>query len=367
MKQISVMLKPASGLCNMRCAYCFYADLSERREIPNYGKMSAETAHKIIDNVFADLSAGDRALFAFQGGEPTMAGIPFFADFFSYAAENCGDIHLDFALQTNGYCIDEEWCRLLQKYPVLVGLSLDGYKQLHDSYRRDAADKDTFRRVMEAKRLLETHRIPYNVLTVLTGQSARHPQKLWSFFVKEHIDFVQIIPCLDGLDTEDSSPFALHPERFYRFYAALFPLWIQQLQQGRYISIKLFDDLANYYLRGQPTACGMDGRCNVQFVCESDGSVFPCDFYMLDAYRMGSLAEKTPAALYEKGLPFLEDSRAYAKASPCLQCRYQQSCHGGCKRMKDSMYIDGDFCWYAKLLDEILEPLLHAARQLMRS
>lgn len=77
MKQISVMLKPASGLCNMRCAYCFYADLSERREIPNYGKMSAETAHKIIDNVFADLSAGDRALFAFQGGEPTMAGIPF--------------------------------------------------------------------------------------------------------------------------------------------------------------------------------------------------------------------------------------------------------------------------------------------------
>lgn len=362
MKQISVMLKPASGMCNMRCAYCFYADVLSHREISNYGKMSLATAHSIIDHVYEDLTRGDQATFAFQGGEPTLAGLDFFRDFFSYASESSSGIRTEFALQTNGFLFDEAWCELLKKYPVLVGLSIDGYKQLHDSYRRDTRDGETFGRIMQSKRLLEAHKIDYNVLTVLTGQTARHPQKIWNFIVKNKIDYIQFIPCLDDLDAEKRSAYALTPERFYRFYAALFPLWARQLQQGEYISIKFFDDLVNYYVKGLPTACGINGRCNVQCVCEGDGSMFPCDFYMLDQFRMGSLAEEPLSILREKGRAFLGDGRDYAGQPPCRDCKYFNTCRGGCKRMKDSMYIENGFCWYEKLLDEILQPLMRIGR-----
>lgn len=366
MKNISVMLKPASGLCNMRCGYCFYADVQSLRETPSYGIMSAETAHGIADNVLSGLRRGGSAVFAFQGGEPMLAGNEFFRDFFSYtmkkAAENGRGIAVEFALQTNGSLIDREFCAILQSCPVLVGLSLDGGKELHDEYRRDAEGKGTFSRVMRAKSLLEEYKIEYNVLTVLTNRAARHPQKLWNFIVRERIGYVQFIPCLDELRADKPSPYALSPRRFYSFYSALFPLWERRLRQGEYISIKLFDDLANYYIKGVPTACGIDGRCNVQLVCEADGSVFPCDFYMLDRFKMGNLAREEIESLVEKSRPFLSCGKDYLSQPPCSGCRYQSSCGGGCKRMQSSMYIEDGICWYARLLDEILGPLLRAVR-----
>lgn len=135
------------------------------------------------------------------------------------------------------------------------------------------------------------------------------------------------------------------------------------MEQGHFLSVKLFDDLINLYLGGQATACGITGHCSVQYIVEADGAVFPCDFYALDRYRMGSLLDSTPSQLYAKGGPFLDDGREYARREPCLSCPYRRSCAGGCKRLRDSMYLEGGVCRYAQLLDEILEPLLALARR----
>lgn len=368
MKHNSVMIKPASGLCNMRCTYCFYADVAEHRTQKDYGMMPQETARAIVRNMLAELAPGDRATLAFQGGEPTLAGLVFFEELLSFSSEaaQAREVGIEYALQTNGMTMDEGWLPLLKAHPILVGLSIDGDKQLHDWTRKDSNGEGTYKRVVTTKRLLDENQIPYNVLVTLTRQGARHPQKLWNFLVKEGIDYVQFTPCLDAMDAQERSPFALTPEGFYQFYATLFPLWAAKLREGKYISVKFFDDLVNYFGRGMPTACGISGRCGVQFVCEGDGTAFPCDFYMLDEYAMGSLAEHTPEELRERAEPFSANGRDYFGAEPCQSCKYRTSCAGGCKRMVDTMYLSKGVCWYARLLDEILPPLLEIGRRMQQ-
>ncbi len=359
MKHRSIMLKPASGHCNLGCRYCFYADLTRRRSMPSYGLMTGETARRIVDSASAELEPGDKLTLAFQGGEPTLAGLKFFQDFCSYVKERCQGIEVAYALQTNGTLLDEDWVPLLKEYGFLVGLSIDASADFHDQNRRDAAGAGTYRKVMETKRLLDRHGVPYNVLTVLTNQLARHPKQVWNFLVKEGVGYVQFIPCLDELEHGEKSPYALTPERFYRFYSGLFPLWAEAMARGKYISVKLFDDLVNLYLRREVTACGITGQCAVQFVVEGDGTAFPCDFYTLDRFSMGSLADEAPEALYERGVPFLSYGQEHKGEPPCKGCRHFAVCGGGCKRMRESMYVQNGTCWYQKLLDEMLEQLLH--------
>ena len=159
MPALSVLIKPASGNCNMRCRYCFYADEQEHREVFSHGIMSKDTMHKIIDRV---LEYGEHTCtIAFQGGEPTLAGLDFYEDMAEYidAAPNPRRIRFQYAIQTNGYNIDENWARFWARNQYLVGVSVDGPKELHDRYRRDAAGKGTFNRVMSGIRVLEKYHV----------------------------------------------------------------------------------------------------------------------------------------------------------------------------------------------------------------
>ncbi len=364
MKNLSILIKPASSLCNMRCRYCFYADVAENRGIPSYGIMSPETARALLTSVSQDLSPGDRLTLAFQGGEPTLAGLSFFRSFFDAVDELLPEISVSYAFQTNGLLLDEEWCAFFREHDVLVGLSVDGSAEMHNACRLDAAGKGTYSRIHRSMKLLAQYGVRFNILTVLTSGMARHPSAVWNWLVKEGVEFVQFIPCLDMLDASEPSPCALTPERFRDFYRQLFPLWKKHLESGHFLSVKLFDDLINLYLAHQATACGISGQCSVQYIVEANGDVFPCDFYVLDQYRMGSLLENRPSELLTAGKSFLPEGREYAEQEPCRSCRFSTACGGGCKRLKNSMAIDRQGnCRYAELLEELLPPLLSFAQK----
>ena len=363
MKQRSIMLKPASGLCNMRCAYCFYADVAAHRETPSYGVMTDETARAVLQSAAGDLAPGDTLTIAFQGGEPTLAGIDFYRRFFALTDALPRGLELQFAFQTNGLLLDEAWCDLFLQYHVLVGLSIDGSAALHNANRLDAAGKGTYARVLRVARLLRDRGVPFNVLTVLTGALARHPAAVWRWIEAEGFTHVQFIPCLDALDAEKASPYALTPTRFRDFYRGLFPLWQAAIRRGHYVSVKLFDDLVNLYLGHCATACGITGHCAEQCIVEANGDVFPCDFYVLDRYHMGSLLTHPLPDLLPNAKPFLREGREYVTREPCAVCRYRSSCGGGCKRMKDAVLFENGTCQYALLLFEILMPLLQTAQQ----
>jgi uncharacterized protein len=321
---------------------------------------------RIIDNISKDLDEKDEITIAFQGGEPTLAGLAWFEDFVSlFASRVKKEVKVNYALQTNGLLIDGAWAEFLRRNNFLVGISIDANEKIHNSNRLDSRGEGTFDACMQTKALLEKHRVEYNVLCVLTNKLAGEPDKVWNFILNEKIRYIQFIPCLEGLDERESSPFALRPPRFANFYSRLYYQWVKALEKGTYISVKLFDDTANFFFRGIPSACGISGQCYSQYVVEADGSVYPCDFYVLDDYNTGNLSVRTLHELFdsERMRNFLREKRELPPI--CLSCPYLKMCGGGCKRMRHVVYYGtgGSVCGYKMFLDRCLRPLEHTVRK----
>lgn len=121
MKNLSIMIKPASSLCNMRCVYCFYADVAHQRDIASYGLISDDTLETMLRAIFADLKRGDHLNLAFQGGEPTLAGLNFFCSVIRKVSALNQGVHVHYALQTNGLLWQRQCLRAGRTLPASVG------------------------------------------------------------------------------------------------------------------------------------------------------------------------------------------------------------------------------------------------------
>ena len=363
MKYFSILLKPASSLCNMRCRYCFYCDVAENREVFSYGIMNEATAAALLDRVFTYLTPPATVTFAFQGGEPTVAGLDFFKMFTALADQkNEERFILQYAIQTNGLTIDRDWCKLLKKYDFLVGLSLDPGGKLHVAHRLDGKKNGTFSRVRKTAQLLEETGVSYNILSTVTRQMAQHPQEVFRFYKNSGFRYIQLTPCLKALDAEENAPFDLTPRLFASFLKQFFALWYQSLREGDYISVRMFDNLVRQF-RGEPAEqCGMSGECTPQFVVEGDGSVFPCDFYVLDPYKSGNVNENTVEEIgkSEGMLQFVRDQKP--RPPICDSCRFLPICGGGCRRYRDFYHEEEGYCPYADFLSEAAPVLVQLAR-----
>jgi uncharacterized protein len=324
--------------------------------------MPAATADRIIDNVFTDINGGDEITFAFQGGEPALAGLSWFRDFAENVASRRRDVTVAYAFQTNGLLLDGAWCEFFREHNFLLGLSLDACKRLHDRNRLSADGKGTWELCLQKKALLEKHRVEYNILCVLTNDLAKEPERAWRFIQNEKIRYIQFIPCLDSPASPENT---LRPVQFAKFYSRLLHWWIKELEQGNYISVKFFDDVVHYFCKGVPTACGIDGQCHNQFVVEADGGVYPCDFYAFDQYKTGNLAESALREIFnsEKSLAFLNEKPEMPKL--CGDCRFWRACRGGCRRMRNVMYAGpgGVVCGCRAFLEKCLGPLGYAVRR----
>ncbi len=334
MPPINVLLKPASGACNLRCRYCFYADEAARRAVPDYGMMSAETLEEVIRRAMGE--AEGSVSFGFQGGEPTLRGL----DFFRTAADlerkyQKRGLTVTNAIQTNGMLINDEWAAFLHENRFLTGLSLDGHMDLHDRNRVDPLDRGSFARVMKAADCLKKRQADFNVLTVVTAETARRIRRVYAFFRKNDLLWQQYIPCLDPLEPADNAhDWSLTPRLYGDFLKELFDLWYEDVRAGRFIYIRYFENLLGMLIGRPPESCGLSGRCALQFVVEADGSVYPCDFYALDSWRMGNIRDMSFAQLAET-----EAAQAFLAApylhEQCAACRWQAICRGGCRRDRD--------------------------------
>ena len=236
MKYVSLLIKPVSGSCNMRCKYCFYRDVSDKRSVENYGRMSDETMETLVRNALDTCEEG--CSFAFQGGEPTLAGLDFFRKFTSLAEKyNTKGVKVSYALQTNGLDLSDDWAEFFSKENFLVGVSLDGDKAIHDTSRLDARGKVTFSRVINTIERFNKHGVEYNILCVLTSYVARHPEKIYRFFKSSGFKYLQFIPCLDPLGEERGGNFySLTPERYEMFLKQIFDLWYADCKKHQGIS-----------------------------------------------------------------------------------------------------------------------------------
>ena len=358
MKHISVLIKPASSLCNIRCKYCFYANISSLRDVKSHGKMKDETTKRMIENIFVDLDNGDELTLVFQGGEPTLAGISYYKKLIKFVEDQPKKVNVHYSIQTNGMIINERWCQLFKANKFLVGLSIDGTQKSHDLNRVDTKNYGTFQRVLRTKKLFNKYGIEYNVLCVLTSSLAKEAEKVYQFIKENNINYVQFIPCLDDLNVAERNDYAISPKDFAMFYQQFFKLWMEDLRSGIFISIKLFDDIFNLMINRRISACGLVGSCLVQNIIEADGSVYPCDFYVLDEYRMGYIQEKSIRKLFEHHNAKKFICERAAIPSRCKRCSFFQVCRGGCKRMTDAVYVDKQgYCGYQQFLEEFVPKL----------
>ncbi len=337
MKYISLLIKPASGSCNMACKYCFYRDVAENRSVPNYGIMSYEMLETLVKKTFDECEVG--CSFAFQGGEPTLAGLDYYKKLVELQKKyNTKGVSVSNVIQTNGYGLGEEWAEFFKKEHFLVGVSLDADKGLHDTARVDHHGKGTYAEVMKTIAMLDKWGVDYNILCVLTSYVARYPERVYRFFKEKGFKYIQFIPCLDPLGEERGGNFySLTAKRFETFFKQLFDFWYADCKLHQGISIRHFDNWLGLLMGYPPENCAMSGRCAVYFVVEADGSVYPCDFYVIDKYRLGSIHSSSFSELLETDIAKTFVSESGALSEDCMKCKYYYLCRGGCRRDREIM------------------------------
>ena len=332
MKSLSLLIKPVSGSCNLRCRYCFYADVTDNRALKSHGIMSESTLEAVVKNALSE--AGDSCVFGFQGGEPTLAGLDFYRTLIRLEARyNTKNIKISHAIQTNGMLIDDAWAQFLAENRFLVGLSIDGGKQVHDALRPDPQGKGTHSRCIQAARRLSRCKAEYNILSVVTRQLAAHPDKAYRFYKQQDFRHIQFIPCLDGLNEQyGAHPYSLDAEGYGRFLCRVFDLWYEDFVKDDYYSIRGFDNYI-YMLAGYPAEnCAMNGVCTAYPLVEADGGVYPCDFYAVDEYRLGSVHTDSFSEMLAGGTAQAFVKPSFSVPPVCRVCEYYVICRGGCRR-----------------------------------
>lgn len=327
----------------------------------NFGMMSMETLKSIVKKALQE--AEESCSFMFQGGEPTLRGIEFYEALVKLVKQyNEKNISVYYGIQTNGYCLGEEWAVFFAKNKFLVGISLDGPKEIHDRYRKDKFGKGTFSEVQTTIELFKKHCVEFNVLTVVTADTVPYVNQIYNFYKRENLKFQQYIECLDPLKGKrNTAEYSLTPEMYGNFLILLFKKWCRDLEKGDYVYIRYFENLI-LMLRGmQPESCNMRGCCTKQWVIEADGSVYPCDFYVLDKWKMGNITVDSFAEMDKKenGNYFVECSKMIPQE--CRECQWFGLCRNGCRRSCGNFGVEREknyFCQSYKKFFEYAYPVL---------
>ena len=323
----SLLIKPVSGDCNLRCGYCFYRE----HAIGDSCVMSADTVEALLDMLFD--SSDEACSFLFQGGEPTLAGLPFFERFVLLAHEkNHRNVPVSYAIQTNGLCIDEKWAEFLSRNGFLVGVSLDGTKKTHDLYRKKCDGSGSYDAAERAARLLQDAGVAYSILLTVTDKMTQSAKEVWENCVAHGWNNLHIIPCLP----DSGIKHALTPDEYGRFLCDLFDYWYSGILHGQFVSIRLFENYVSLLSGGTFELCGLTGRCDAIIVAERDGSCYPCDFFVSPEWRIGDVRSDTMESLRTKARDVFISRNQSAAPAKCAQCQYKRICGGGCKSYRDA-------------------------------
>jgi uncharacterized protein len=328
-----LLIKPVSGDCNLACQYCFYRRVAEMYPETRTHRMPREVLERMVHTYLA--AARQRtAVFAWQGGEPLLAGLDFFIDAFGLMTSlGRGGQPVANAVQTNGILIDREWARLFAAYTVLVGVSLDGPREIHEHYRGK-----TFDAVMAGIERLREARVEFNILSMVTSASASRGAEIYRFLRGQGFTHLQFIPCVEAdPETGEPAPWTVPPEAFGDFLCSVFDAWREEAPGA--VSVRLFDAMMEREIAGRSRLCELDGPCSAYLVVEHNGDVYPCDFFVRPEWRMGNLLRDDFDALF--AAPEWRDfcNQRTANLAACAGCEWLDLCRGGC--CKDRLLAGG--------------------------
>jgi uncharacterized protein len=329
----SLLIKPASAVCNLDCAYCFYLDRAADpyKALPGR-RMTTETLERLVDTYL--FYSYPNSTFAFQGGEPTLAGLGFYEKLVELQQQyGRGGQNVSNALQTNAILIDDSWCALFRQYNWLLGVSLDGPREIHDLYRYNKEGRGTWQRVMAGIETLKKNRVEFNILCVLSQANVEKPRELYKFFRGLGIDNIQYIPLAEFDGLGNALPFTITAEQYGRFLCDTFDLW---WPDRRKIRIRYFDNLAEAVAGQKPGTCTLHETCDSYVVVEYNGDVYPCDFFVESDWKLGNVTLDSWPEIARRTRRYSFAAKKTLAHPECQVCEYQSICHGGCPKFRHS-------------------------------
>lgn len=345
-----VMAKPTGSRCNCACDYCFF--LKKERLYPGSGfRMTDEVMESYVRQIVDAHAALPEVEIAWQGGEPTLMGIDFFRRAVEAEKRHARPgLRVRHSLQTNGLLIDGEWCRFLRENGFLVGLSLDGPRELHDAYRRDRGGAPVFDRVVRAARLMKEHGVEFNILCTVNAANAGHPLEVYRFF-RDGLGarYLQLIPIVEREnETGDQEGTRLtarsvEPAAYGRFLIAVFDEWVRRDVGTMFVTF--FDSVLAAYVYGESTLCVLRRECGDALALEHTGDLYACDHFVEPRHLLGNVGGD-PLGL--AGLAGSAKQRAFGAAKSatlprvCRDCRFLFVCNGECPKNRVLMSPDGE-------------------------
>jgi uncharacterized protein len=342
-----VMVKPRGAICNLDCHYCFY--LSKERLYPNSSFRMGKDLLETYTRQYIDSQRVPEVTFAWQGGEPTLMGV----DFFKLAVElqqkyRKPGTRIVNTMQTNGTLLDDDWCRFFHEHDFLIGLSLDGPRELHDAYRLDKGGKPTFDRVMNGLDLLKEHSVEFNVLATVHAANAERPLEVYRFLRDEAgVQFIQFIPIVERANetgfqegskvTERSVPAGQYGD----FLIAIFNEWVQRDVGQTYVQV--FDMVLEAWFSGRASLCIFSDTCGNALALEHNGDLYSCDHFVEPEHKLGNIEKNHLIELVgsRKQRRFGQDKRDNLPQY-CLDCQVRFACNGGCPRNRFIQTPDGE-------------------------
>ncbi len=336
---LGVMWKTVSEDCNLACDYCYYSRVGGR-----VGGHVKTIEPEILDKFMAEYMAmtSGVASFAWQGGEPLLAGLDFFKDVIATELKHAPpNTVISNAIQTNGTLVNDEWARFFKRYNFLVGVSVDGPEEIHDARRVTRSGAGSFQRVMKGIRHLQNHNVDFNILTVVHEGNIHRPRELMEFYAREGFDFVQFIPCMSfrAQETSKVPDYLISAEEYGDFLCEIFDIWFGDGHPT--MSIRFFDNMLSTYMNFTPSLCVHQKTCPQTLILERNGDAYPCDFYISEDYRLGNvgtdnLGDILGNYVYQRFL----DKKPQLPAK-CMDCEFLKLCHGGCPRNRRWDMPDG--------------------------
>jgi uncharacterized protein len=342
-----VMLKPRGPVCNLSCAYCYY--LSKERLYPDGRFRMTDELLEAFTRQYIAAQRAPEVTFGWQGGEPTLMGL----DFFRRAVElqrkyRREGVQVRNALQTNGTLLDDAWCRFFREHDFLIGLSLDGPRELHDACRVDKRGRPTFDRVMAGLALLKKHGVEFNVLTTVHAANAGHPLEVYRFLRDEAgARFIQFIPIVERdnetgfQEGERVTGRSVTGRQYGDFLIAIFDEWVQR-DVGR-VFVQIFDVALAAWAGQRPGLCVFEETCGTALVLEHNGDLYACDHFVEPRCRLGNVLETPLVELVGS-----EQQRRFGQAKrdalprACRECAVRFVCHGGCPKNRVLHTADGE-------------------------
>ena len=337
-----LMAKPGGSRCNLSCQYCFYLRKGELYPESTF-RMSDEVLEEYIRKTI-EAHRIPEVTFAWQGGEPTILGINFFKKALDFQKKYCRKgMVIHNTIQTNGVLLDDEWCEFFKKNRFLVGISIDGPRELHDACRTDAAGKGSFDRVMKGLALLKKHKVDFNILCTVNVVNGYHPVEVYRFFRDEvKAQFIQFIPVVEReRESSTLTSLSVGPEQYGKFLIGVFDEWVKY-DVGT-IYVQHFDTaLANWY--GEPHGiCVFSPTCGSALVIEHTGDIYSCDHFVDREHLLGNILNNPLTGLVNS-----ERQRQFGRNKKeklpeyCKKCPVLFACRGECPKNRFAVTPDGE-------------------------